>query len=106
MAPDEHEALADVSQDVDVQGLVGMQAHEHQAATIAKAAEEVEHEADVAVLCIELWFVEQMNAGALGVCALLQESGLEASVVTHLVRLVVMHGQSVTLGRSHLVDVA
>src|SRR3546814_1981845 len=40
----EHEALADLAQDLEVEVLVRVQAQEHHAALGAQAAEEVEHE--------------------------------------------------------------
>ena len=60
----EHLAIADFVQDIQVHRVVRVQAEEHQPAVVAQAAEEVEHEADVAVLCVELGFVEQVHQRA------------------------------------------
>ena len=57
----EDEALADLAQQLDVVRLVGMQADEHHPALVPQAAEEVEHEADVAVLRVELRLVEEVD---------------------------------------------
>ena len=48
--PHEDEALADLAQDLEVERLVRMHAQEHHVALLAQRAEEIEHEADVAVL--------------------------------------------------------
>ncbi len=102
VALDEDEALADLGQDVDVHRLVGVQAHQHQVALVAQAAKELEHEADAAVLGVELRFVEQVHQGALAAGALHQEAGLEPAEIAYLVRLVVVHRQPVALGRARL----
>ena len=41
--------------------LVGVQAQEHEPVVGAQVVEEVQHEADVAVLRVELWLVEQVD---------------------------------------------
>ena len=63
-AGDEQESPAALAQDVQVVRLFRVQAEEHQPALVAQLAEEIEHEADVAVLRVELRLVEQMDLGA------------------------------------------
>ena len=57
----EQEALADLAQDLELERRRRVQAHEHQPALAAQPAEEIQHEADVAVLGVELRLVEQVH---------------------------------------------
>src|SRR5690606_36254176 len=50
----EDEPPAQLLEDLDMVGLVRVEADEHHLALVAQAAEEIEHEADVAVLHAEL----------------------------------------------------
>src|SRR5690606_5044646 len=68
----EDEALADLLEDFEVETLVGVDAEEHQPSLRAQPAEEVEHEADIAVLRVELRLVEQVHDG-IGAAGALQE---------------------------------
>jgi hypothetical protein len=63
-AIDEDEALTGFAQDVELPLLVRMETQNDQSSIGMQAAEEVEHEADVAVLRVELRLVEQVHAGA------------------------------------------
>lgn len=57
----EEKAVATLAQDVQVVGLVRVQAQKHQPLLRAQGAEEVEHETDVAVLRVELRLVEEVH---------------------------------------------
>ena len=83
-----------------------MQAHEDQPALGAQPAEEVQHEADVAVLGVELRLVEQVDQRHRRVRAL--AAGRPARALrkrAHLVGLVVVDRQPVALALPHAVDV-
>jgi hypothetical protein len=56
----EDEALASLPEHVEMHGLVRVQAQQHRLAVVAQSSEEIKHEADVAVLRVELRPVEQM----------------------------------------------
>ena len=58
---DEDEALADLLEDLELEARGRVQADEDQPALGAQAAEEIEHEADVAVLRVELRLVEEVD---------------------------------------------
>src|SRR3546814_14465830 len=85
----EHEALADLAQDLEVEVLVRVQAQEHHAALGAQAAEEVEHEADIAVLGVELWFVEQVDQRVVAAGPVHQEGRPDAPEMPDLIGLVI-----------------
>ena len=57
-AADEQEALAGLAQDVELEGRGRVQADQHQPALVPQPAKEIQHEADVAVLRVELRLVE------------------------------------------------
>jgi hypothetical protein len=74
-----------------------MQAEKHDPAVRAQALEEIEHEPDVAVLRVELRFVEKVHVGRGTSCPLKQERGARALEGPDLVRLVVMNRQAIAL---------
>ncbi len=104
-AVDEDEAVAAFAQDLEVVGLVRMQAEKDQPIAAAQGAEEVEHEADVAVLRIELRLVEEMDQRVAPSRARHQRLRAAALERAHLVRLVVVDRQPVALAVAHRVDV-
>ena len=104
-ALDEDETLADLAQDVEMVALVRVQADEHRPAFGLQAAEKVEHEADVAVLGIELRLVEQVHHRIVAARGLEQEIGFAAPEAPYLVGLVVVDREAVALARLDAVDV-
>jgi hypothetical protein len=101
----EDEALAHLAQDIEVVALVRMQAQEHRPPFGAQAAEEVEHEADVAVLGVELRLVEEVHHGIGRLRGLQEKVGAGAPELPHLVGLVVVDGKAIALPRLDGVDV-
>src|SRR4051812_10301902 len=67
-AVDEQEASAHLAQDLEVERLVRVHAQEDDVAFVAQPPEEIQHEADVAVLDRELRLVEEMDEGPRASC--------------------------------------
>jgi len=88
-----------------MESLVRVQTEEDQPPLAAQLAEEIEHEADVAVLGVELRLVEQVHHRVVAARRLEQEIGLAAPEAPHLVGLVVVDGKPVALARLDVVDV-
>ena len=103
----EHEALASLAQDLQVERLVRMHAEEHDVALAPQALEELEHEADVAVLDRELRLVEQVHERPRRDPARSQQERRHgAPIGAHLVRLVVVDRKPVALAVADPVHVA
>ena len=85
--------------------LVGVNAHEHQSAFLTQFHEKIQHETDVAVLSVELRFIEQMYHGVVAICRFQHETWPGALEMAYLVGLVVVNGQSVSLIIFYIVNI-
>ena len=104
-AIDEDEALAGFAQDLELPGFVRMQAEKHEPSVVAQPAEEIQHEADVAVLRVELRLVEKMHLRRRAPRTLEQERGPGALERADLVRLVVVDGEAVAIAIPDAVNI-
>src|SRR5215213_2613663 len=101
----EEEALGDLLQDLEVVARVRVQADEDELALGAQLAEKVEHEADVAVLGVELRLVEEVKHRLLRRRRREQRRGNVLREGAHLVGLVVVDREPVALAVLDPVDV-
>ena len=96
-AMDEEEGLADLLQDLEVVARGRVQAYEDELALRAQLAEEVEHEADIAVLCVELRLVEEVQDRLRRRRGREQRRGNALRKRAHLIGLVVVDREPVAL---------
>src|SRR5262249_20698945 len=89
----EDEALANFLQYFELPARRRMQAHEHYPAVGAQVPEMIKHEPDIAVLCVELWLVKQVDGGGISVGAIERKILGRPVEGAHLVWLEGMKGQ-------------
>src|SRR5262245_41899823 len=104
-AADEPEPVANLAQDSELERGGLMQAHEHQALFASQLAEEIQHEADVSVLGIELRLVEKVDDWIGAARRFKQEWRPDLAEAAHLVGLMVVNGQPVALAVADAPDV-
>jgi len=101
----EQEALARLREHFEMERLVRMDAQQDDVSFVAQAAEELQHEADVAILDRELRLVEQMDERPFALCPLEHPRHPRLAKRANLVGLMIMDRESVPLGITNTVNV-
>ena len=90
-------AFTNVAHDIQVHRFIWMQAQKDQPSFRLQLGEKVEHETDIAVLGVELGLVEEMDHRIVDAGPLHQEVGFQGREMAHLIGLVIVNGEPVTL---------